>query len=174
MLDRRSALSTAKPYSSPQLTIAERPGFTLTQVAGLDHGFEAKLAAAVGPLPAKVERAQVNGDRVIFRIGQFWLIEPEHGTTPARLDGVGAVTPLSSGRVRIALAGAPAREVLSRLIPIDLHPSVFVPGAVALTGIHHTPVTVHCTGEQSFDVYAMRSFAQNVWEALTDAGLSFC
>lgn len=176
MLDRRSALASAKPYTSPQLTIAERSGFTLTQVAGLDDGFEAKLAHAVGSLPAKIQRAQVNGDRVIFRIGpsQFWLIEPEQGTTPASLDGVGAVTPLSSSRVRIGLDGAPAREVLSRLIPVDLHPSVFVPGTVALTGIHHTPVTVHCTGEQSFDIYAMRSFARDVWEAVTDAALSFC
>ena len=59
---------------------------------------EAKLAAAVGPLPAKVERAQLNGDRVIFRIGpaHFWLVEPSSGTTPARLDGVGAVISLAT------------------------------------------------------------------------------
>jgi sarcosine oxidase subunit gamma len=175
MLDRRSALSTAKPYSSPQLAIAERPGFSLTQVAGLDDGFEAKLANAVGPLPAKVERAQVNGDRVIFRIGpaQFWLVEPDTGTTPARLDGVGAVTPLSSSRVRIAIAGAPMRNVLSMLVPIDLHPSVFTPGAVALTGIHHTPVTIHCTGDDAVDVYVMRTFARDVWDAIIDVSLRF-
>ena len=175
MLDRRSALASAKPYISPQLTIAERPGFTLTQVAGLDDGFEAKLADAVGPLPAKVERAQVNGDRVIFRIGpaQFWLVEPESGTTPARLDGVGAVTPLSHSRVRIALSGAPVREVLSMLMPIDLHPVGLHAGLVALTGIHHTPVTLHCTGEDAFDVYVMRTFARDVWDAVTDAGLSY-
>lgn len=175
MLDRRSALASAKPYNSSQLTIAERPGFTLTQVAGLDDGFESKLAAAVGPLPAKVERAQLNGDRVIFRIGpsQFWLVEPANGTTPARLDGVGAVTPLSSSRVRITISGAPMRDVLSMLAPIDFHPSVFTPGSVALTGIHHTPVTLHCTGEDAVDVYAMRSFARDVWDAITDVSLRF-
>ena len=176
MLDRCSALATAKPYTSAVLTIAERPGFTLTQVAGLSVDFEARLAAAVGPLPVKVERAQINGDRVILRIGpaQFWLIEPETGTTPARLDGVGAVTPLTHSRVRIALTGTPARSVLSKLIPVDFHTSVFTSGSVALTGIHHTPVTVHCTGAEAFDVYAMRTFAQDVWDALTDAGLEYC
>ena len=175
MLERRSALASAKPYISPQLSIAERPGFALTQVAGLDDGFEAKLADAVGPLPAKVERAQVNGDRVIFRIGptQFWLVEPESGTTPARLDGVGTVTPLSSSRVRIAISGAPMREVLSMLVPIDLHPAVFTPGSVALTGIHHTPVTLHCTGADAVDVYVMRTFARDVWDAITDVSLRF-
>ena len=175
MLERVSALASARPYVSAALKIAERPGFTLTQVAGLDGDFERKLSAAVGELPASVGRAQVNGDRVIFRIGpaQFWIVEPATGTTPARLDGVGAVTPLSSSRVRIALAGAPASEVLAMLAPVDFHPSVFTPGSVALTGIHHTPVTIHCTEEHSFDLYVMRTFARDVWEAITDAGLRF-
>lgn len=171
MLERRSALASARPYSSASLKIAERPGFTLTQVAGDQD----RIAAAVGPLPETVARAQVNGDLVIFRIGpaQFWIIEPDRGTRPARLDGVGAVTPLSHSRVRIALEGARSREVLAHLIPVDLHPSVFTPGTLALTGIHHTPATVHCTGENAFDIYAMRTFAMTVWEAITDAALSF-
>jgi sarcosine oxidase subunit gamma len=175
MLERVSTLAAARPHVSSRLTIAERPGFTLTQVAGFDADFEAKLTAAAGPLPEGVGRAQVNGERVIFRIGpaQFWIVEPDTGTTPARLDGVGAVTPLSSSRVRIGLTGAPARDVLSMLIPVDVHESVFVPGSVALTGIHHTPVTVHCTGADDFDIYVMRSFALNVWEVVTDAALGF-
>jgi sarcosine oxidase subunit gamma len=175
MLERVSALSSARPYVSAALTIAERPGFTLTQVASLSPDFEAKLSAAAGELPASVGRAQVNGDRVIFRIGpaQFWIVEPAMGTTPARLDGVGAVTPLSSSRVRIALAGAPAREVLAMLAPVDFHPSVFTPGSVALTGIHHTPVTIHCTEDNAFDLYVMRTFALDAWDAITDAALAF-
>ena len=171
MLERRSALASARLYSSASLTIAERPGFTLTQVAG----DQASIAAAAGPLPETVSRAQVNGDRVIFRIGpaQFWIIEPDSGTTPARLDGVGAVTPLSHSRVRIALDGAPARAVVAKLVPVDVHPSVFTPGSVALTGIHHTPVTVHCTGDNAFDIYVMRTFAVTVWETITDAAREF-
>jgi sarcosine oxidase subunit gamma len=175
MLERRSALASAKPYVSAVLNIAERPGFTLTQVAGLSPDFEARLAAVVGTLPEKVQQAQVNGAHTLFRIGpaQFWIVGPETDDVPSRLEGHCAVTPLSSSRTRIALEGAPAREVLARLIPVDLHPSVFTPGAVALTGIHHTPVTVHCTGENSFDIYAMRTFAVNVWDAVTDAARVF-
>ena len=59
------------------------------------------------------------------------------------------------------------------LIPVDVHPSVFTAGSVALTGIHHTPVTVHCTGGDSFDIYVMRTFALNVWEIVTDAARVF-
>lgn len=175
MLERRSALASAKPYVSAVLNIAERPGFTLTQVAGLDGDFESKLVAVVGALPETVARAQVGDGHTIFRIGpaQFWIVGPETDDVAARLQGQCAVTPLSSSRVRITLEGAPAREVLARLIPVDLHPSVFTPGSVALTGVHHTPVTVHSTGEHSFDIYAMRTFAVNVWEAVTDAARVF-
>ena len=55
------------------------------------------------------------------------------------------------------------------LIPVDVHETVFTPGTVALTGIHHTPVTVHCTGANAFDIYVMRTFALNAWEVITDA-----
>lgn len=175
MLERVSALASAKPYVSAVLNIAERPGFTLTQVAGLGGDFEARLSAVVGALPEKVSHAQVNGDRTLFRIGpaQFWIVGPETDDVAARLGGQCAVTPLTSSRVRIAIEGAPAREVLAMLAPVDFHPSVFTPGSVALTGIHHTPVTIHCTGENGFDVYAMRTFARDVWDAITDAGLRF-
>ena len=175
MLERRSALASAKPFVSAVLNIAERPGFTLTQVAGLSPDFEARLAAVVGTPPEKVQQAQVNGAHTLFRIGpaQFWIVGPETDDAPSRLEGQCAVTPLSSSRVRIALDGGPAREALARLIPVDLHPSVFTPGTVALTGIHHTPVTVHCTAVDSFDIYAMRTFAMNVWDALTDAARVF-
>lgn len=175
MLERRSALASAKPYASSALQIAERPGFTLTQVAGLDGDFESKLSAAVGALPEKVSRAQVNGARTLFRLGpaQFWIVGPETDDVAARLQGQCAVTPLTSSRVRIAIAGAPAREVMAMLAPVDFYPSVFTPGTVALTGIHHTPVTIHCTGESAFDVYVMRTFARDVWDAITDASLRF-
>lgn len=175
MLERMSALAAAKPYVSPVLMIAERAGFTLTQAAGLDAAFETKLSDVVGSLPETVGVAQQNGERTILRIGpsQFWIIGPERDDMPSRLHGAGAVTPLSSSRTRIAIAGAPARKVLAKLIPIDVHSSVFTPGCFVLTGLHHTPVTVHCTAESAFDIYAMRSFALNVWEVVTDAALEF-
>jgi len=169
MLERRSALASAKPYVSAKLAINERPGFTLTQVAGTEE----RIASVTGPLPEKVARAQVNGPHVIFRIGpsQFWIVGPETDDVAARLQGHAIVTPLSSSRVRITLDGAPARRVLSMLVPVDVHQTVFTPGTVALTGIHHTPVTVHCMAENTFDIYVMRTFAQNVWEVVTDAAL---
>ena len=176
MLERRSALASARPYVSSRLAIAERPGFTLTQVAGLGADFETRLTAMLGPLPQEVSVAQVNGSHTLFRIGpsQFWIVGTETDATAAMLQNICAVTPLSHSRVRISLSGTPARAVLAKLAPVDFHGSAFTPANVALTGIHHTPVTVHCTGEDAFDIYVMRTFALNVWEVLTDAALEFC
>jgi len=175
MLERRSALASARPYVSAVLNIAERPGFTLTQVAGLDGDFESRLSTVLGALPEKVAQAQVNGGHTIFRIGpaQFWIVGPETDDIASKLQGQCAVTPLSSSRVRIALHGVPARAVLAKLMPVDWDASIFTSGSVALTGLHHTPVTVHCTGENAFDIYVMRTFALDVWEAVTDAARAF-
>ena len=175
MLERRSALATATPYKNSELHIAERRGFSLLQAAGLTDDFEALLAAALGSVPEKVGLAHDQDGRTIMRIGpsQFWIIAPEIDDLAVRLKSICAVTPLSHSRTRIGLSGAPARAVLSKLSPVDFHPKALPPGSFALTGIHHTPVTIHCTGDTAFDIYAMRTFALNVWEVITDAALEF-
>ena len=175
MLERVSALAAATPYKSSVLEIHEARGFTLTQVAGLDDGFEDKLAAMVGAIPSKVGTVAEHEGRGIMRIGpaQFWIIAPDTDDIVGQLQGQCAVTPLSHGRTRIRLDGVPARDVLAKLMPLDFHTTVFTPGSFAMTGIHHTPVTVHCLSENRFDLYVLRTFALNVWEVITDAGLEY-
>lgn len=146
MLERRSALATAHPYRSSVLKIEEVPLRSLIQFAG-------------GAKP-KAE--------TIFTIapGQYWVVDSE-------VTGKGTITPLTSSRTRILLEGSPARDVLAKGIAIDWHDSVFMPGMFALTGVHHMPLAVHCTGSNSFHLYAMRTFAMSVYEWLTDAAREF-
>lgn len=175
MLERVSALASAHAYKSPVLTIAEDRGFTLTQAAGLSADFEKILTGLVGELPAKVGTATEANGRTLMRVGpqQFWIVGGERDDLAPKLAKVCAATPLSHSRTRILLDGAPARAVLAKGIAIDLHESVFTPGTFALTGLHHMPLVVHCTGPQRFHLYAMRTFALCVWEWLTDAALEF-
>ena len=49
MLERHSALQSAKPYSGQGLTIVEAPDFTLNQYAGA----EKLLKNALGKIPAR-------------------------------------------------------------------------------------------------------------------------
>ncbi len=175
MLERVSALATAKPFKSAVLELGEVRGITLTQAAGLDAEFEAKLAAVAGGLPAKAgQSAEING-RTLMRTGpaQFWIIAPQADDLGGMLGYLGAVTPLSHSRTRIYLEGAAARHVLAKGIPLDFHESAFTPGMFAMTGLHHTPVLVHCLSAQRFEIYVPRTFALDIWEWLTDAALEY-
>lgn len=167
MLNRRSPLASAATYRSKVLTLAEAPDFALIQVAGE----ETAIAAITGPLPEKVGHAVARDERTIFRIGprQFWFVGPAGDDIGDGLEGAAAVTPLSHGRTRILIAGAPARDVLAKGLALDFHPSAFGPGTFALTGLHHTPVLIHCIEADAFHLYAMRTFAMDVWDWLRDA-----
>lgn len=169
MLDAVSALASAAAFEGPGLNIREEGAFTLTQVAGFGKGFEKPLAAAVGKLPAKIGTAQSNDAFTVMRVSphQFWCVG-EHA--PEALPPECLVTPLSSARCRIRVEGTSARKVLARAAQIDFDPRSFKPGSFAITGIHHTPVLIHCIDADAFHVYAMRSFALSVWEWLVDAG----
>ncbi|GAB2174545.1 sarcosine oxidase subunit gamma [Dongia sp. agr-C8] len=174
MLEKRSALATAHPFAWAALTLGEVRDFTLTQVAGFG-GFEADVAAIAGALPQANDQAIESNGRTIFRTGpqSFWFVGPANDALAAKLAGSAVVTPLSSSRTRISIEGRAARDVLRKGIPTDLHESVFTPGRFAMTGLHHTPVLLHCTAPRRFELYAMRTFALDVWEWLEDAALEF-
>jgi methylglutamate dehydrogenase subunit D len=161
MLDVRSPLGENARFEREGVLLAEAPNFTLTQVAGEDK----VLKKVLGKLPAKVGVAIEHGGRTIMRIGpkQLWVI----GDAVQPSDGI-YITPLSSGRTRIQLEGSNARKVLAGCALIDFATQMFKPGQFVLTGIHHTPVAIHCIAEHTFHIYALRTFALNVWEWLCD------
>ena len=175
MLERRSALAIATPYRSSLLQLGEARGFSLIQVAGFGKAFEKTITPALGKLPAKVGIAIEHDGRALMRISpdQFWIIGREKDDIALELGPQVAITPLSHSRTRIFLEGEPARDVLAKGIPLDFHRSAFKPGMFAMTGLHHTPVLVHCISENRFELYAMRTFALTIWEWLTDAALEF-
>lgn len=168
MLDARSPLASAYSFEAKDIAIREDGGFTLTQVAGFGKGFEKSLAEAVGRLPARIGVAQANDAFTVLRIApqQFWCVGD---AAPGGLSGECLITPLSSGRCRIRVEGAHARRTLARGSAIDFDRSAFKPGQFVMTGIHHTPVLIHCVDAEVFHVYAMRTFALAVWEWLVDA-----
>jgi methylglutamate dehydrogenase subunit D len=171
MLDRRSALASAKPYSSPVLQIGEAREFSLLQVAGSSKA----ITPIIGKLPGKVGVATQSNGRMLMRTGenQFWIVSSESDDLATKLREVAILTPLSHSRTRIFIEGARAREVLSKGIPLDFYSTVFKPGMFAMTGIHHTPVLVHCVSDHRFEIYALRTFALSVYDWLTDAALEF-
>lgn len=162
MLDARSPLATFQPVTINGVSLSEAPDFTLTQVAGNDKDFK----RALGKFPAKIGVALDHDARTLLRVGpkQMWVL----GAAPDAASGC-YITPLSSGRTRIALSGLGARDVLASCAAIDFHAAEFKPSHFVMTGIHHTPVLIHCIGENDFHIYTLRTFALAMWEWLVDA-----
>ena len=160
MLEARSPLAGHAPLEFAGISLREAPGFTLTQYAGNERQLERELG--VFPEFGKAEKAD---GRAFIRVApnQVWVLGKELETRQR------FATPLSSGRTRFALEGEKARALLASVAAVDFSRDAFRTGAVAMTGIHHTPVLVHCTGPEVFHIYAMRSFALSVWETLVDA-----
>jgi methylglutamate dehydrogenase subunit D len=161
MLDMHTPLGVDVRLERNGVKLSEAAGFSLTQIGGDDK----VVKKTFGKLPAKIGTVIEHESRSVFRIGskQFWIL----GEMPAASDGV-YITPLSSGRTRILLEGSRAREVLAACALIDFSPREFKPAHFVMTGIHHTPVTIHCIGENTFHIYALRTFSLNVWEWLCD------
>lgn len=175
MLERRPALASVAPYRSDVLQMGEARGFSLVQAAVFSKADEKEIANITGKLPAKVGLTLEADGRTLMRVGprQFWFIGAEGDDLADKLTGVCAVTPLSHSRTRISLEGAPARDVLAKGIALDFHESAFKPGMFAMTGLHHTPVLVHCLSHHRFELYPLRTFAVTIWDWLTDAALEF-
>jgi sarcosine oxidase subunit gamma len=163
------------------LKIGEACGFALLQAAAFVDTLS-ELECAVRSvlsvdLPKRIDTPAHAPEHCVFKIGpeQYWIVGPE-GTWVASLrDAVpgstGSITPLSHGRARLLIEGPSAREVLSKGIALDLHPKVFHCNTCALTGLQGTPVLLHRTGLYRYELYVLRSFADWIWEWLTDAAL---
>ena len=160
MLEALSPLVDHVAHEAEGLALREAPGFTLIQYAGVDRILARELG--VDPQFGKVEKSE---GRTFIRVAprQIWVLGKEIETRQC------CATPLSSGRTRFALEGEKARTLLAACAPVDFSRASFGTGAYVMTGIHHTPVLIHCTGPESFHIYAMRSFALSVWETLVDA-----
>lgn len=186
MLERQSALAHALARGgrdgadgARRLQIGEVRGWSLVQVAAFP-GTVARVASVLGALPDSPREVLYAGDSLLLRTGpdQIWIIGREGAGLEQRLQqaipsDMAAVTPLSHSRSRLFIEGPPARDALMKGVPLDFHPDVFGIGQFAQTGIHHTPVLIHRTGAERYEIYAMRTFALTVWDWMTDAALEF-
>jgi len=79
----------------------------------------------------------------------------------------------SDGRVLIELSGSEAREALAKGTGVDLDPSVFPIGHSAVTAFGHVTVHLTYTRADCYELIVMRSYAETLWETLTEAAREF-
>jgi heterotetrameric sarcosine oxidase gamma subunit len=164
-----------------RLRLTEVRGWQLAQLAVFpdQHGeFQERVRACCGAQPpVELFRGVTCGDSHLVRITrhQYWWIAAGSASMvrlaqelPA---AAGTVTMLSAGRVRIRITGPAARDVLAKGIALDLHPAAFQVGRSAQTGLHHTGVFLERVGDDSYEIYVQRTYAESIWEWLIDAAL---
>nr|WP_197463145.1 sarcosine oxidase subunit gamma [Gluconobacter thailandicus] len=98
---------------------------------------------------------------------QWFATAPEGTGLMSRLTApcasLAALTNQTDSRVILTLGGRGARAIAAKLIPIDLHPTVFTPGSTALTLAGHIPVILAFKSDGSaYDFTVFRSFAQSL------------
>jgi methylglutamate dehydrogenase subunit D len=151
-------------------------GWALLQAAAF-HSTHTELREAMRTalgteLPAAIGQVIRANGRLLLKTGaeQYWIVMPEADEfapdIPAQM---GAITSLSHSRTCMFIEGPEAAAVLAKGVPLDFHPDVFQVDHFALTGIHHTPVLIHRSAENRYEIYALRTYALTVWEWLTDA-----
>lgn len=143
-----------------------------------DLSDDAVIAAAVKA--AKVEMpaqmmANCEGDH-----GLCWMSPDEvlvlcpHDTVAATLDmmhktlaGTHALTvDVSDARVAFDLSGPNAREVLAKLVPVDLSPAAFTPGMFRRTRMAQIPAAVWLHDAETFRIVTFRSNAKYAFDLL--------
>jgi len=153
---------------------AEVRGWSLTEV-GVLPGYDVCVAEL---LAAQVPSGSLKEARV-YKIAsnQSWIAARDLSLaatlTSALPEETCTVTSLTHGRVRIAIAGAPVRAVLAKVLSIDLRHSSFGVGEYRLTGLHHIGVFVERSDSDIYQFFLPRTFAQSLLEVLQDAALEF-
>jgi heterotetrameric sarcosine oxidase gamma subunit len=175
--------SDAKGTSEPVLTLMERPRLHVLQIAAWPSTC-AEAARIIGETcglrPPMERNTTANwGALTILTIAPgTWLAATDAGDSASRLvqvlsADVATVVDSGAGRRVLRLAGSGSRDVLAKLLPLDLTPSRFPVDACAGSVMAHTGVLVHAVAADAFDIFVYRSFAQYLAEVIVDSGLEF-
>jgi sarcosine oxidase subunit gamma len=125
-------------------------------------GQDAAAAEVLGarlPDPGRTARA---GDVEIRWAGraQTLLIGPEEWRPVEGLAAHGALTDVSDVHARMTLSGLAAPDILARLVPLDLRPARFPPGATAKTMLGHMTAQITALPD-GVEIMVMRSYARS-------------
>jgi len=94
-------------------------------------------------------------------------------TSSAALNAAGgALFDVSDSRVAWTIAGAHAATILAKGCPLDFHPGVFRAGMCAQSLLGHIGALFVKEGD-AFTVMVARSFARDVWHALTGTAAQY-
>ncbi|RWY89140.1 sarcosine oxidase subunit gamma [Rhizobium leguminosarum] len=138
-------------------------GHLLHVLGAIESAALAAELAKAGFTNSSIRKA---GFRQWFAAGNEPLSPASLAALAAVLAGKAVVMDQSHGRVRIGISGRCSRLLLSKGTAIDLDPAVFPEGSSAMTMMGHISVQIVRTGDDSFELTVLRSFAESLWDEL--------
>jgi len=157
----------------PTLLVMARPGKAAATIE--------RMASITGlALPSRPARVANPHAAAIWSGPGQWLVMSEEedahlmiaGLTAA-LDGLASCSEQTDARVILRLSGPRARRALMKLVGIDVHASVFVTGAAAMTPVAHIPCHLwrldDAGGQPVYEIAGPQSSAGSLWHAVVAA-----
>lgn len=185
-LTAASAFTNWRPIISPGVTIDIRDDLAVAGIAAFaDKAGEvaARLNARFGiALPDRAHQVTGQGGVVLQWAGpgQWLVMAPSEMVADLEADvadvlaGVAAVVDHTDSRAILRVSGPSARDVLAKLVVIDLHPRSFTTGDVAITHAAHVGITIVLVDDRpTFEISMFRSFADSFAHALAEAAGAF-
>ncbi|MDF0699580.1 sarcosine oxidase subunit gamma family protein [Rhizobium sp. MC63] len=171
------------PLHRPVLAGARYSGMAGSglRLEALPEGHLLHVLGAIEPAALAGELAKVGLVKSSIRQAGFrqWFVAGDEPLALAGLDALAAalagkafVTDQSHGRVRIGISGPSSRVLLSKGTAVDLDPAVFARGSSAMTMVGHISVQIARTGDDSFELTVLRSFAESLWDELSHMAAS--
>jgi heterotetrameric sarcosine oxidase gamma subunit len=167
---------------SAGVVVEERAGRGIVHCAALrgqaERVRDAVRSHAAIILPERPQRV-VAGELAALWCGPAqWLVVAEGARAESLeadlssvLAGLAAVAGIGDGRAVLRIAGPSARRVLAKGVGLDLDPSVFGPGATALTMASLIDVQLSCLGADVYEIMLFRGFAGSFWHWLEESAL---
>jgi sarcosine oxidase subunit gamma len=180
-----SAFLDWKPFEYAGVSAAPRESLTMASFAAARDRKDDLIAAIRTTygveLPAGPARVEGRGIAFIWSSPGQWMAIAERGggrdlesELKKLLGDVAYVVDNSDGRVVCRVSGPRARDVLSKGIPIDLHPRAFKVNDVAITHASHIGVIIWQLDDgPTYELALFRSYADSFAHWLTDAAVEF-
>lgn len=175
MSEARTALGGA--VYEGYATVAEAPLQGMITLRGdlTDASLVAAATAATGAaMPGTRQITTAAEGALAWMSPDELLLLVPHAQAPAitrtlsdALSGIHAMAvEVSDARAVFTVSGVGAREVLSKLCPVDLAPGRFAPGEIRRTRIAQVPAAFWMSTPDEFTVVCFRSVAQYVFDLL--------
>jgi len=160
--DRATAIVIARKGQIPALAAAVREAYGVALPEGPRCAGAPVMFAGIG-----------HGQWLAFKAGgsDGAAFEAE---LRARLGGTASISDQTDARVAIRAGGAHVRDMLAKLVPLDLDARAFPVGSAASSLLGHISATV-LRSDQSpdFEILVSRSYAESLWRAMVLSGTEY-